>query len=268
MSFAGKRILLTGASGGIGRHVALELARGGASLALVGRDELRLEKVAQKARAAGVTAVPLVFDLASLSGHEALIERAAHALGGLDVLINNAGIQRFGALCDEDAAALANLVAVNFTSPLLLTRAALRHFRAAGAGHLVNVGSTFGAIGYPSFAAYSATKFALRGLSEALRRELADANVRVTYVSPRATDTGMNGVAVREMQTRTGTRVDDPVTVARAIAAAVADARAEKQLGWPERFFVRLNALFPGLVDKALVQQSRVAAACARESGA
>jgi short-subunit dehydrogenase len=268
MSLSGKRILLTGASGGIGRHVALELARRGAHLALVGRDEARLEALAQTLRAQGATAVPLAFDLAAPTGHEALIARAASALGGLDVLVNNAGVQRFGALSEEDPQAIVNLVAINVTAPLLLTRAALKLFCAAGAGHVVNVGSTFGAIGYPYFAAYSASKFALRGLSEALRRELKELGVKVTHVSPRATATSMNSPAVRELMKKTGARVDAPETVARAVAAAISGGPAVRQLGWPERFFVRLNALLPGLVDRGLVQQARVAAACAERSRA
>ena len=130
------------------------------------------------------------------------------------------------------------------------------------------VGSTFGAIGFPHFASYSASKFALRGLSEALRRELSDAGVRVSYVSPRATDTAMNSAAVRELQAMTGARVDDPLKVAKAIVAAVQAGSRERQLGWPERLFVRLNALMPRLVDKALVQKSRVAASCIERSRA
>ncbi|MGZ9013887.1 MAG: SDR family oxidoreductase [Burkholderiales bacterium] len=264
MSLRDKRILLTGATGGIGRHVALELARAGARLALVGRDAEALRSLARTVDALGPESVPLRFDLASPSGHAALVDHAAAKLGGLDVLVNNAGVQRFCALADEDEAAIANLIAINITSPLLLARAAVRHFLQHGSGHLVNVGSTFGAIGYPHFASYSASKFALRGFSEALRRELGDAGVRVSYVSPRATATTMNTRAVREMQARTGTRVDDPATVAKTIVAAIAEGPAEKQLGWPERLFVRINALLPRLVDRALAPQARVALECAR----
>jgi short-subunit dehydrogenase len=202
--------------------------------------------------------VVLPFDLGSCSGHAKLVAAAASELGGIDVLINNAGVQRFTLFEKDDPAEIAALVAVNLTSPLLLTHAALAHFRASGAGHVVNVGSTFGAIGFPHFAAYSASKFALRGFSEALRRELLDSKIRVTYVSPRATATDMNGPDVCEMQKRTGTRVDLPRIVAQAIISALADDAAAMQLGWPERFFVRLNALWPSLVDRALARQNRV----------
>ena len=267
MNLGGKRILLTGASGGIGRHIATELGRLGARLVLVGRERNRLDAVADAIRTSGGSAVVINFDLASRAGHEDLVNCAATALGGLDVLINNAGVQCFGPLADNDPVELTRLVAINVTSPLLLTRAALAHFDAAQGGHIVNIGSTFGAIGFPQFSAYSASKFALRGMSEALRRELSDRRVRVTYISPRATATDMNTAAVRALQEKTGTRVDDPAKVAQAVVAAIDAGVAEKQLGWPERFFVRLNSLLPRLVDRALVRQGRVAAACARESG-
>ena len=265
MTLAGKRILLTGASGGIGRAVVLALARAGAHLALVSRDGERLQGLARLARGLGVAVTALEFDLASATGHDTLVSQAAHALGGLDVLVNNAGVQRYVNLADDDAAPLAALVAINFTAPLLLTRAALPVLRAAAGGAtIVNVGSTFGAIAHPGFAAYSATKFALRGLSEALRRELADTNVRVAYVSPRATDTPMNTPEIRRLQRATGARMDAPEVVADSIVAAVTGGPTERQLGGPERLFVRLNALFPRLVDRALVRQHRDA--CARQS--
>lgn len=261
MKLTGSRILITGASGGIGTSLALELARRGAALALLARDEPRLRALAARVRELGVACVALPFDLAAPSGHAEVVAQAATALGGLDVLINNAGVQCFGPLRDERPAAIARLVAINVTAPLLLTRAALTHFHAAGAGHIVNVGSTFGAIGHPLFAAYSASKFALRGFSEALRRESGADNVRVIHVSPRATDTAMNDAAVRSMHAMTGARVDAPQVVAKAIVEALERGTAERQLGWPERFFVQLNALLPRVVDRALSQQARALAA-------
>jgi short-subunit dehydrogenase len=268
MRLSGARILLTGATGGIGHHLALELARRGAALALLARDETRVEALCCEVRALGVKAIGVPFDLASPRGHEDIVECAAVSLGGLDAIVNNAGVQSFGELTHEEAAAISRLVAINVIAPLLLTRAALRHFQAGGGGHVVNIGSTFGAIGYPHFAAYSASKFALRGFSEALRREVADADVRVTYISPRATDTAMNTPGVRELHALSGTRVDSPAHVARAVADALESNALERQIGWPERFFVKLNALLPRLVDRALVRQGRAAASCLHRSTA
>jgi len=120
---------------------------------------------------------------------------------------------------------------------------------------VVNIGSTFGSIGYPGFSVYCATKFALRGFSEALRRELADTNVGVLYLAPRATRTEMNNAAVEAMNAELQVNMDSPELVAeRLVQALDADLR-EVHLGFPERLFVRLNGILPRLVDKALRRQ-------------
>lgn len=260
MKLAGSRILLTGASGGIGRCLALELCQRGARLALVGRNRDRLGALVRDIEAAGGAAATFEFDLERPDGHAGLVERAAGALGGIDALINNAGQSRFGAFAGEDEAALRELIAVNVTAPLLLARAALPHLMAGSGGCIVNVGSVLGAIGFPHFAAYSASKFALRGFSEALRRELADTGVKVLYVAPRTTATAMNGPAVRALMKQTGQPMDPPEKVARAIADALATGREEVTIGFAERFFARLNGLLPRFVDGPLVRQGRVAA--------
>ena len=112
-----------------------------------------------------------------------------------------------------------------------------------------------GSIGYPGFTAYCATKFAIRGFSEALRRELADTRVKVLYIAPRATQTGMNAAPVVELNRQLKVTMDDPQAVARQIVRAIAREREELYLGWPEKFFVRLNSLWPRLVDQALRKQ-------------
>ena len=125
----------------------------------------------------------------------------------------------------------------------------------ADSAMVVNVGSTYGSIGYPGYASYCATKFALRGFSEALRRELADTRVSVLYVAPRATRTSMNSAAAQALNVALKANVDDPQAVASAVVHAIAGDRRELYLGWPERFFVFLNHLLPALVDAALRRQ-------------
>jgi short-subunit dehydrogenase len=259
MKLAGSRILLTGASGGIGRWVAVELARRGARLALLGREPARLEPVAQAVRAAGAHAVCFAFDLARRDGHAPLVARVIRELGGLDALVNNAGVSRFAAFADDDPDAICDLIDTNLTGPLLLTRAVLPYFVQRRAGHIVNIGSILGSIAFPHFATYSASKFALRGLSEALRRELAESGVQVTYVAPRTTATDMNTAAVRELFAASGTAMDQPEEVATRIVTALEADRKDVYIGWPERFFVRFNSLLPRLVDGALGRQVRLA---------
>lgn len=259
MKFDGCRTLLTGAGSGIGRCLALALAARGARLVLVGRDAARLDHVAGEISQRGGTATPLPFDLAVPDGHERLVADAVACLGGLDLLINNAGVSSFGEFVTETPAGLRHLVNTNLTAPLLLTHAVLPVMLQAGSGRIVNIGSILGSIGLPHFTAYSASKFALRGFSEALRRELADTSIGVTYIAPRTTRTAFNSDALYQLSTAEGNAIDTPESVVAIIIDTLATDRAETCIGWPEKLFVRINALLPRLVDRALGRQTQAA---------
>lgn len=259
MKLTDRNVLITGAGSGIGRATALALARKGARLALVGRSHAPLEAVAHACRALGTTVQVLPFDVALPDGHEALLRHAAALLGGVDVLINNAAVSGFGELRDETPEGISRLVATNLTGPVLLSLAFLRQPSGEQRRLIVNVGSIYGSIGVPQFAAYSASKYGLRGFSEALRRELADEGVDVCYVAPRGTRTGINPDDVYRLAEKTGTTFDSPESVAEEIVEAMEAVRAETYLGWPEKLFVRINSLFPRLVDGALRKQARTA---------
>ncbi|MDY6949446.1 MAG: SDR family NAD(P)-dependent oxidoreductase [Pseudomonadota bacterium] len=118
--------------------------------------------------------------------------------------------------------------------------------------HIVNIGSVLGTIGFAGNSVYCATKFGLRGFSEALRRELADTGIKVHYFAPRATRTAFNSDLVDDMNDALGNASDEPADVARSIVRALQADRLEYVIGWPEKFFARLNALLPRLVDMAL----------------
>jgi short-subunit dehydrogenase len=150
------------------------------------------------------------------------------------------------------------LMQVNLVAPIQLTRMLLPAMLKQGRGRIVNVGSTFGSIGFPYFAVYSSSKFGLRGFSQALRRELDGSGVGVTYIAPRATRTPLNSNAVVRMNQALKVAMDPPEQVAAAIVRAIEQERAEVYLGWPEKLFVRLNAILPGLVDGALRKQHAI----------
>jgi short-subunit dehydrogenase len=156
---------------------------------------------------------------------------------------------------EQSAADIAKAFSINAVAPLLLCHALLPILLERPSAQIVCVGSTFGSIGFPGFAAYSASKFAVRGFSEALRRELADTHVRVHYVAPRATKTALATDRVRAMNAELGVGMDTPQTVATAIVRVLRDERRELLLGLPERVFAKLNSLFPGLVDRSLRRQ-------------
>jgi short-subunit dehydrogenase len=257
------RILLTGASHGIGRCTALELGRRGAQLVLVGRSAPSLEAVCREVVAAGGQAIPLVADLLERRGE--LVDEAALLLGGLDALVHVAGAVSFRPFETETSSGLEDLLTLNLVAPLDLSRAALAIFKQQGSGHLVHVGSIFGSVGFPHFTAYSASKFGLRGFCEALRRELVDTRIAVTYVAPRATRTRLADRFGR-MAAETKMPLDEPEWVAERIVAAMERRRPETFLGWAERIFVRLDACFPRLVDRLITGQTRTARPFAEEA--
>jgi len=256
MKAAAMRVLLTGASGGIGCALALELQSRGASVLLVGRDPTALERAAARLGGRSPTVDWHAADLATTAGRATVVAAASQWGGtGCNVLVNNAGLGDFRMIDELDDAAVERLFAINAVAPIQLTRALLGHLRAQPEAAILNVGSVFGSLGYPGFAAYSATKFALRGFSEALRRELADSRIGVHYFAPRATQTEMNAAAVTAMNTELGVAMDPPAQVAIAACNLLEAGGRSAVFGWPERLFVRINALLPGVVDGSLRKQ-------------
>ncbi len=255
MEVKGKRVVLTGAAGGMGRILAGELKKKGATLALVDANADALHQVA-----AGLEGTfPVAGDLSSAEGCRIACDECRELLGGIDVLINLAGINSFAAYEDEDPDKIELMMRVNLLAPMWLARAILPSMQAQNSGRIVNVGSIFGSIGFAYFTTYSTTKFALRGFSEALRRELADTNIKVTYIAPRAVKTPMNSDAVMKMGEATKMNMDAPEDVVNKIIAAINNDRKDIYFGFPEALFVRINVLFPRLVDKALAAQNRIA---------
>lgn len=258
MQLRSKRVLVTGATGGIGRAVVRELMILGAQVGLVGRDCETTESLAAGHRHMGGKAVGITADLTYPADREAAVTRMRQAYGGIDVLINAAGTVEFTDFADQDAEAIERLVQTNVLAPMQLTRLVLPEMIERGEGRIVNIGSIFGSIGFACFASYSASKAALRGFSEALRRELADSGVGVTYVAPRAVNTPFNSPEVCRMAERIKMKMDEPAQVARRIVDAVEQDRKDVYLGFPESLFVRINAVLPRLVDLALRKQNRV----------
>jgi len=258
MQIKDQRILLTGASGGIGQALARELAGRGARLGLVGRGSGPLERLATELNGGPGKALAISADLTMRSGRETA-QRAMHeGFGGIDVLINNAGITDFTNFVDQDPEVMERIFQLNVLAPMQLTRAILPELLGQGRGRIVNLGSVFGSIAFPCFASYSASKFALRGFSEALRRELDGSGIGVTYAAPRAVKTPLNSPAVYRMAAAVKMTMDDPESVARQVVGAMESDQKDVYLGFPESLFVRVNAVLPRLVDRVLRRQNRV----------
>ena len=255
MKIKGTTVFLTGACGGIGRAIAHQLAQLGASLVIAGRSQVALEALATELRAEGAIVLPLTLDLAHPAAMEGLLERALALTGTVDVLINCAGVQSFSSFVDESATASEMVFALNTIAPMKLTHAVLPHMLDKKSGRIVFVGSIFGSIGFPFFVSYSASKFALRGFAEALRRELAGSGVGITYVAPRFTKTPFNRGAVVRMAEALKMNQDEPEDVAARVISAIGRSGHNHYLGWPEKLFVRINSLLPRLVDQPLMRQ-------------
>lgn len=255
MNISTSTILITGASGGIGGAIARQLAARGASLIIVDRDAVRGAQMAVELRKAGAKALVLNGELSEADVPARLVASAIELAGGIDILINCAGVQNFGFFADEASADTTALFKLNTLAPINLINAVLPHMLAKKHGKIVNVGSIFGSIGFPCFASYSASKFALRGFSEALRRELKGSGVGVTYVAPRFTRTAFNRDGVARMAQALKMNQDEPASVAASVIDAIEHDRLDRYLGWPEKLFVRINSIFPRLVDSSLMKQ-------------
>jgi NAD(P)-dependent dehydrogenase (short-subunit alcohol dehydrogenase family) len=183
-AFAGKTVLITGASEGIGRALALRLAAQRAQLALNARNEARLAATARECVARGALALALPGDVSRREECAQLVARAVERFGGLDVLVNNAGItmwSRFDAI--SDLTVFERVLAVNYLGAVYCTAAALPYIKAAQ-GLIVAVASLAGLTGVPERTAYAGSKHAMVGFFESLRIELSGSGVGVTIVAP------------------------------------------------------------------------------------
>jgi len=246
MQLKGKQIVVTGGAGGIGSQLCAALAREGALLTVIDRvDTLPF------------AADYIQGDLGSIEGIRAVAEQLATR--PVDVLINLAGIQYFGEAEYQSNAQTVLTYMVNLLAPVMLSQAVLPRMKQRREGHIVNIGSIFGSINFAYFATYSSSKAGLKGFSEALRREMAADGVKVTYIAPRAVKTPLNSGPVMELAARTNMHMDPPERVVARITDAVIAQAKDVYIGFPESLVVRLNALFPRLIDKALAKNDAIA---------
>ena len=256
------RVVLTGASGGIGRAIAERLVRSGAALMLVGRSAARLACQAREL-AASIHAHPAnesriawrLGDLTQPAVVNQLAQTAAH--WNCNLLVHGAGLPAFGPFGEVDPECLRAVVETNLVAPIRLTQALLPHLRKQPHAQIVCIGSAVGGIGVPGFAVYGATKFGLRGFAEALRRELADTRVRVQYLGPRSTRTPFNDERASTYLRATGAIVDPPERVAAALLKLIENEQPERYVGYPESLAVRVNAFASGWLDGAFRKHRR-----------
>lgn len=252
--FAGRCVLVTGASqpDGIGAAVARRFAAEGASVAIAARGVGGLGAVASDIGSRGGTARAFPCDVRDVGACERLVRDVVEAFGGLDVLVNNAGMNARGAVESSDPRELAQVIEVNLVAPIVLSRLALPHLRRRG-GVIVQVASIAGQIPLDHEATYSASKVGLRYFSFALREELRGSGVRVAVVSPGPVETGF---ILRELDGVPDVVFGNPMStadeIAEAILASALDGRAERTIPALTGWMARVGALFPA-ARRALV---------------
>jgi short-subunit dehydrogenase len=260
MNLRGRTAVVTGASSGIGRAVALECARRGASVVLGARRLERLEVVAAECRSKGVRADCVATDVTVPGDCQRLVARALELHGRIDILINNAGFATFDPIEEATPADLELMMETNYFGAVRCTQAALPHMLAAQDGCIVNVASIAGLMGYARMGGYCATKFALVGFSESLHDEVAGRGIRVSCVCPGTTNTEFFEKAERGKMPGASRLIlaVSPERVARAVCNAAESGSYRKIIPFPAHLFMRLKELAPRLAHLVMRRVSGV----------
>jgi NAD(P)-dependent dehydrogenase (short-subunit alcohol dehydrogenase family) len=255
----GRRILITGSSGGIGRSLAEGAARQGARVVLAARSVEKLQELACRLAAQGAEALAVPADVTVEADRRRLIETTVERFGGLDVLINNAGVGSFGHFAESSETVLRQIMEVNFFAPAELIRLAVPHLQRGVQPAIVSVSSMCGRRGLPAWPEYSASKFALCGLTEALRAEMVRFDIDVLLILPGLTRSDYFSHLLRN-EGRMNIQVDrgePPEAMAAGILKALVRNRAETVLGWEARWILRVNRFLPWLVNRLMARKVR-----------
>jgi NAD(P)-dependent dehydrogenase (short-subunit alcohol dehydrogenase family) len=262
-SFGKKTVVITGGSRGLGLAMARRIAREGGRLALLARDEDELARACEELRSLGANVLPVSCDLLDRTQSLGAVEHILDRFGGIDVLINNAGIIEVGPLENMRRHDFEKSMALHFWAPFNLMQQIIPHMRRAGGGRIVNITSIGGKVAVPHMAAYSASKFALVGLSDAFRTELARDGILVTTVAPgvmrigshvNAKFKGNHGAefAWFSLSATLPVLAVDGDRAADLIVEACRRGQSSLIIGLPARMMIAGNALFPSLTGEVM----------------
>jgi short-subunit dehydrogenase len=246
----GRKALVTGAASGIGRSIALALARQGADLFLLDIDSARLADTARDAAEAGIEVFTVECDVSQRVQTERAVQEMLQRWGQLHILVNNAGILHYGPTLHMTDAQWQRLLSINLLAPITLIRELLPTLLAQEEAHILNICSILGLTGARKVAAYQTSKFALVGLSRALRAEYRPAGLGVTALCPGLVRTSLNEIYAARRRVRIpGWTLLSPEAVARAAIAAIRENRGIQVVSPAAHLYWWLVRLCPGIVD-------------------
>jgi 3-oxoacyl-[acyl-carrier protein] reductase len=191
MKLKNKKAIITGGSRGLGKATAIAFAKEGIDVAITGRNQQKLQETVAELKALGVNAVYEIFDVGNYEEVKTGIKNIISNLGGVDILVNNAGIANFGKLIDMEVKTWENIIQTNVMGVYYVTKEVLPYLIAKNEGDIFNISSTAGLNGNATTSAYSASKFAVIGLSESLMKEVRKNNIRVVTLTPSTIATDM-----------------------------------------------------------------------------
>ena len=249
MTFQGKTALVTGASRGIGRAIAIELAKSGFQrLLLIARNAENLNLVAREIRTLGAEAVCFPLDLTDTVAVNVAVAHAWQRHGPIHLLVNCAGVAHQTSFLRSRLPHVQSELATNLVGLYTITRQVARRMAANRQGHIVNVSSLMGKVAAPTMSTYSATKFAIVGFTQALRSELSEYNVQVSTLLPSLTDTDM----VRHLDWFRWVQPSTPEQVAKAMIRGLKRQSPEILVDWQSHLAVLGSRIAPGLVERVI----------------
>lgn len=253
-----KKIIITGATGDIGRDISVKLARQKAELILISQNESKLQEQCKSLKNFNIKADYIVVNFANINE----VKDVAKIISEMDdifMIINLAGMMSFNSLGLESVTNIEKIYNINCLAPIILSKALLPEMIKNKSGLIVNIGSIFGSIAFPYFSLYSSTKAAIRSFSESLSRELMDSGVDVLYIAPRAVATKMNAGFIGEYLNKTKANIDSVDEVSDKIIDCIVNCKKTAYFGFPERFFVKLNYLFPSFISNGIRKNNLIA---------
>ena len=249
MKFENKVVVITGASSGIGEASAIEFAKKGANVILIGRNHEKLNEVEKKISTSNNTTLVCVCDVSNKTQVKQMTQQVLDKFGTIDILVNNAGFGILGKVSDLEIDDIESQVNTNFFGMVYCTKYFLPKMLEKNSGHIVNVASLAASFGLPGLASYSASKYAMLGFSEGLKHELNDTNVGVTVVSPIMVKTNFFDHSSFQSMPQFSPTALSSKTVARAILKAANSSRLEITVPSVARLAIWFKQTFPYLIN-------------------